>query len=69
METVVRLEKNLVVLDPEVNLGKINSTRLRAHGWSEEIVLQQLRLSEQAAVMEIAAERTPDDADPFRTTY
>jgi hypothetical protein len=69
MEGVVRLANNLVVHDPEVNLGKINSTRLRAHGWSEEIVLQQLQLNEQAVVTETAAESTPEDANPFRMTY
>lgn len=65
----MRLANNLVVHDPEVNLGKINSTRLRAHGWSEEVVLQQLQLSEQPVVTEMAVERTPEDANPFRSTY
>lgn len=52
----MRLADNIVVHDPEVSLGKINSTRLRAHGWSEEVVQQQRQLSEQVIITEMAAE-------------
>jgi hypothetical protein len=49
MENIVRLTDNIVVHDPEINLGKIDAGRLRAHGWSEQIVQQQLRRSQQGS--------------------
>ena len=65
----MRLADNIVVHDPEVSPGKINSTRLRAHGWSEEVVLQQLQLGDQFVATEVTVESRPAAANPFRTTY
>jgi hypothetical protein len=45
----VRLADNVVVHDPEISLGRIDSDRLRAHGWSEEVVQRQLRRSQKTA--------------------
>jgi hypothetical protein len=59
MESIVRLADNIVVHDPEVNLGKINSTRLRAHGWSEDVVQQQL--GGQVIITETTVESAPKE--------
>jgi hypothetical protein len=45
----MRLAENVVVHDPEVNSGRIDSERLRAHGWSEEVVEQQIRRRQESA--------------------
>ena len=55
----MRLASNVVVHDPEVVHGRIESSRLRAHGWSEEVV-QQLQDSSQTA--RVSAERPPKSA-------
>jgi hypothetical protein len=34
----MRLAPNVVVHDPETNFAKIDSERLRAHGWAEVVV-------------------------------
>lgn len=37
----MRVASNVVVHNPEADLGKIGADRLRAHGWPDEVVQQQ----------------------------
>lgn len=45
----MRLTDNVIVHDPEISIARIDSERLRAHGWSEEVVQRQLRRSQKAS--------------------
>ncbi len=38
----MRLAGNVFVHDPVVKLGRVEPDRLRAHGWSEDAVRQQV---------------------------
>jgi hypothetical protein len=45
----MRLASNVVVHSPESKPGKIETDRLRAHGWSEEVVRDLERDQQQSA--------------------
>ncbi|WP_158267986.1 hypothetical protein [Bradyrhizobium sp. MOS002] len=45
----MRIANNVVVHNPETNLGKIDADRLRSHGWPDEVVQQQREQSSHDA--------------------
>jgi hypothetical protein len=55
----MRLAKNVFVHDPEINQEQIDSKRLRAHGWPEELVQQHLRQRQQESSKSISDIRIP----------
>jgi hypothetical protein len=49
VEDAVQLAKNIVVHDPETNIARIDTTRLHAHGWADEVVQPQVQRGKQAS--------------------
>ena len=55
----MRLASNVVVHDLEANVGDIDTSRLRAHGWPEELV-QQLKRPNLQSDSELTTEISSD---------